>query len=286
VHALEQGESKRMSANHKPKAKKTSFRRRLLNTIEDNYRSVLVIIGFFLFWEFSVRFFQIPEFRLPSPSNALAHLFFKQPDANYHWAINIRVTLIEFVMAFVITGVLGITISIVIVWSRHAKNMLMPLFIFINSLPIIAIAPIILLWMGYGITTNMFIAFLVSFFPVVINTITGLDAIEDDLLDLVRYLNASKFHLFLKIRIPNSLPYIFSGLKICATMSIVGAIVGEFISSNRGLGYVITNAQYTLDTPPVFASLIIISLAGAGLFLIITLLERLLMPWAFVKERV
>jgi NitT/TauT family transport system permease protein len=286
VHALEQQEGKRMNANRETGSGKKTLSRKILYIIEDNYRSVLVIIGFFLFWEFTVRIFHIPEFRLPSPSNALAHLFFKQSDANYHWAVNIRVTLIEFVLAFVITAALGITLSIIIVWSRHAKNLLMPLFIFINSLPIIAIAPIILLWMGYGITTNMFIAFLVSFFPVLINTITGLDTIEDDLLDLVRYLHASKLQLFVKIRIPNSLPYIFSGLKICATMSIVGAIVGEFISSNRGLGYVITNAQYTLDTPPVFASLIIISLAGGGLFVILTLLERLLMPWAYVKERV
>jgi NitT/TauT family transport system permease protein len=274
-----------MSEKPGPEIKKKSFRRKLLFLIQDNYRSVLVVIGFFLFWELAVRIFHISEFRLPSPSNALAHLFFKQADADYHWAMNIRVTLYEFVLAFVVTALLGITLSIIIVWSRHAKNMLMPLFIFINSLPIIAVAPIILLWMGYGITTNMFIAFLVSFFPVLINTITGLDTIEDDLLDLVRYLHASKLQLFVKIRIPNSLPYIFSGLKICATMSIVGAIVGEFISSDKGLGYVITNAQYTLDTPPVFASLIIISLSGSGLFLIITLFERLLMPWAFVKER-
>ncbi|MDR2618598.1 MAG: ABC transporter permease [Treponema sp.] len=275
-----------MKANPETGAGKKTRSRKIARLIEDNYRSVLVIIGFFLFWELAVRILHIPEFRLSSPSNALAHLFFKQPDANYHWGVNIPATLIEFVQAFVITSALGIAISILIVWSRHAKDMLMPLFIFINSLPIIAIAPIILLRMGYGITTNMFIAFLVSFFPVLINTITGLDAIEEDLLDLIRYLHASKLQLFVKIRIPNSLPYIFSGLKICATMSIVGAIVGEFISSNKGLGYVITNAQYTLDTPPVFASLIIISLAGGALFVIITLFERLLMPWAYVKERV
>jgi NitT/TauT family transport system permease protein len=140
--------------------------------------------------------------------------------------------------------------------------------------------------MGYGIKTNMLIAFLVSFFPVVINTMTGLDAIEDELLDLARYLNASKLQILIKLRIPNSLPYIFSGLKICATMSIIGAIVGEYMASDRGLGYVIIVAQVAMDTPPIFASLIVISLMGAGLYVIITLLERLVMPWAFTKERV
>ncbi|NMB01461.1 MAG: ABC transporter permease subunit, partial [Firmicutes bacterium] len=141
------------------------------------------------------------------------------------------------------------------------------------------------LWMGYGIKTNILIAFLVSFFPVVINTMTGLDSIEDDLLDLIRYLNASKLQLFIKIRIPNSLPYIFSGLKICSTMSIVGAIVGEFIASDRGLGYIIISAQYTMSTPPIFSSLIVISLAGAGLYWVVALAERLIMPWAFKKEQ-
>ena len=249
-------------------------------------RSVMVIIAFFVFWQLCVVIFKIPEFRLPSPLSALEHLFFKQAKANYNWSLHISVTLYEFLIGFAVTSVLGIFLAILIVWSRHAKNMLMPLFIFINSLPIIAIAPIILLWMGYGIKTNILIAFLVSFFPVLINTITGLGALEEDLLDLVRYLNASKWQLFVKIRIPNSLPFIFSGLKICATMSIVGAIVGEFIASDKGLGYIIINSQYAVDTPPIFSALIVISLAGAGLYVIITLLERVFMPWAYVKERV
>jgi len=263
-----------------------SFKTRVFRLISDNYRSVVVIMGFFLFWEFSVRIFQIPKMVLPAVSDTIAVLFFPKPHQTYHWAINLKTTLTEFVMAFLITSVLGILIAIIVVWSRHAKNLLLPLFIFINSLPVIAIAPLILLWKGYGITTNMLIAFLVSFFPVVINTMTGLDAVEDEILDLARYLNASKLQLFIKIRIPNSLPYIFSGLKICATMSIIGAIVGEYIGSNNGLGFVIINAQYTLDTPPIFAAVILVSLMGAGLFVIITLLERLLMPWAYAKERV
>jgi len=265
---------------------KKPFGIKVFHFISDHYRSVLVIIGFFLFWEFAVRIFNIPKVMLCTPSSALYALFFPQAHANYHWNLHFRTTLYEFIMAFLITSVVGISLSIILVWSRHTKKLVMPLFIFINSLPIIAITPLILLWMGYGVKTNMLIAFLVSFFPVVINTMTGLDAVEDEILDLARYLNASKLQLFIKIRIPNSLPYIFSGLKICATMSIIGAIVGEYLASDRGLGYVIIVAQVALDTPPVFASLIVISLMGAGLFVIITLLERLLMPWAYVKERV
>ncbi len=254
--------------------------------VQDNYKSALVIIGFFLFWEFSVRIFNVPEYVLPTPSSAISHLLFKQPDANYNWPLHIRTTLAEFLIGFSFTAVLGVGLAIAIVWSKHFKKLIMPMFTFINSLPIIAIAPIILLWMGYGVKTNILIAFLVSFFPVVINTMTGLVSIEEDLLDLVNYLHASKLQIFLKIRIPNSLPYIFSGLKICSTMSIVGAIVGEFIASDRGLGYIIINSQYTMDTPPIFSALIVISLAGAALYWVVALFERLLMPWAFKDQKV
>ncbi len=264
---------------------KSAWRQKTVELIRKNYRSVLVIIGFFLLWEFSVVWFKVPEFVLPPPSSALKHLFVKQADANYNWPLHIRTTLQEFILGFCVTAVLGIGLAIIFVWSKKVKDMVLPLFTFINSLPIIAIAPLILLWMGYGIKTNILIAFLVSFFPVVINTMTGLDSIEDDLLDLIRYLNASKLQLFIKIRIPNSLPYIFSGLKICSTMSIVGAIVGEFIASDRGLGYIIISAQYTMSTPPIFSSLIVISLAGAGLYWVVALAERLIMPWAFKKEQ-
>lgn len=251
----------------------------------DNFKSVLVIIGFFLFWELSVRLLHTPEYILPTPSSAISHLLFKQADANYNWALHIRTTVFEFLVGYCVTAVLGVGLAIVIVWSKRFKKLSMPMFTFINSLPIIAVAPIILLWMGYGIKTNILIAFLVSFFPVIINTMTGLDSIEDDLLDLVRYLHASKLQIFLKIRIPNSLPYIFSGLKICSTMSIVGAIVGEFIASDRGLGYIIINSQYSMDTPPIFSALIVISLAGAALYWVVSLFERLLMPWAFKSQK-
>jgi NitT/TauT family transport system permease protein len=136
-----------------------------------------------------------------------------------------------------------------------------------------------LIWLGYGFAANVTIAILVAFFPIVLNTTVGLESVDEDLLDLVRYLNASKMQVFLKIRIPNSLPYVFSGLKISATMSVVGAIVGEFVASSKGLGFVIKDSQAMLNTPPMFASLIMISAIGLGLFGFIAWLEKVLMPW-------
>ena len=258
----------------------------LTKLIRDHYQTVLVVLGFFVLWEVLVRIFEVPEFILPTPSSALSHLFLPQPDANYNWRLHISTTVYEFVISFLITSVVAVGLSIVMIWSKAIRQLLMPAFIFVNSLPIIAIAPIILLWMGYGLKTNILIAFLISFFPVVVNTVTGLEDIEEDLLDLVRYLNASKWQIFYKIRIPNSLPYIFSGLRICTTMSVMGAIVGEFISSDRGLGYIIINSQYAMDTPPIFSSLIVISFTGAVMYALVVLVERLCMPWTLLKEQV
>lgn len=251
--------------------------------IQKNLNSIAVVVGFFLFWEAAVWVFDIPQFILPAPSTALSHLFLPRTDANYRWWYHISSTVLAIGLSFVATSTVGILIAIALAWSKRLKEIVLPAFVFINSLPIIAIAPIILLWMGYGVLTNMVIAFLVGFFPVVINTITGLEAVDEDLLDLVKYLHASKLQVFVKIRIPNALPYIFSGLKICSTMSIVGAIVGEFIASDRGLGYIIINAQYSMNTPPIFSSLILISLAGALLYTIVSLLERIIMPWTALE---
>lgn len=252
---------------------------KVVQKLKAHYQTSLVIFLFFAAWQLGVMIFEVPEFVLPSPLTSLDHLLFKQPDANYNWPLQIRTTLYEVIVSFCATSVVGIALAIVIAWSRTIHDLTLPLFIFINSLPIIALAPIILLWFGYGILTNVLIAFLVSFFPIIINTATGLNAVDEDLLDLVRYLHASKWQIFLKIRFPNALPYIFSGLKICSTMCVVGAIVGEFIASDRGLGYIIINSQYTMDTPPIFGALIVVSVIGVVLFEVVSLLERLLMPW-------
>ena len=173
-----------------------------------------------------------------------------------------------------------------VVWSRKIQDILMPAFIFINSMPMVAVAPILLIWIGYGLRTNILIAFLVSFFPMVINTITGLNAQDPQLLDLVRYLGANRWQILFKIQLPGALPFIFSGLKVSSSLCIMGVIVGELIASDKGLGYVIINAQLTMDTPPMFASIIMMSVLGWLMFLFVSLLERLMMPWNFLKERV
>ena len=160
-----------------------------------------------------------------------------------------------------------------------AETHILPFLVFLNSLPKIAVAPLFMIWFGYGILPNILIVFLISFFPVVINTATGLVAVEEDLLDLVNYLHATKWQKMRKIQLPNSLPYIFSGLKIAATTAVTGAIVGEFVASDKGLGSVIISSQTTLATPVIFGSLILITVIGMALFGFVGMMERLLMPW-------
>ena len=239
----------------------------------------LMLVALLVLWQAAVMLFDIPEFILPSPVAVFQHLFVPQADANYNWGRHIGATLTEVVIAFIVTAVVCFVIAVVLTWSRTVRDLAMPGLIFVNSLPIVAVAPVILLWFGYGLGTNILIGFLVAFFPLVINVSQGLSRVEDDLLDLVRYMNASKWQVFVKIRFPKSIPYLFSGLKICATMVVVGAIVGEFIANDRGLGYIIINSQYTMDSPPIFGALVIVSLIGVGLFGLVTLAERVMTPW-------
>jgi len=244
-----------------------------------NYKKLLTLLGFFLLWQLVVTALHIKEFVLPSPVKVFAYLFVPDLASRYHWLRHIRTTLGEMLISFSVTALLGIFVAILITWSSFLRRVITPIIALFNSLPKIALAPLFLLWFGFGIIPNIMIAVLIAFFPVVINTATGLNAVEEDLLDLVRYLHASKFQVFLKIRLPNSLPYVFSGFKISTTLCVVGAIVGEFIASTQGLGYLIKSSQGTMDTPPMFASLILISVLGLSFFGAISLLERLVMPW-------
>jgi NitT/TauT family transport system permease protein len=190
------------------------------------------------------------------------------------------ITAVEIVGAFVIAGVAGVVLGMAIAWSPGMSRALTPFLVFVNTLPKVAIAPLFMMWMGFGIAPNMLIGALIGFFPVVINTAVGLTQIDDDLVDLGRVFNAPKWKVFLKIRVPNAYPYILSALKVTASSAVVGAIVGEFVASQRGLGYVIITTQSSMNTPAAFAALVWISVLGLALFGLVAALSRWLAPWA------
>ncbi len=243
--------------------------------IKNNSQTIMTFLMVLLIWHFGVILFGLKEFILPSPVSAIRTLF----QAKYRWPMNFMATFYEVVGGFLISGLVGVILGILVVWSEFLKRSILPFLVFLNSLPKIAVAPLFMIWFGYGILPNILIVFLISFFPVVINTATGLVAVEEDLLDLVNYLHATKWQKMRKIQLPNSLPYIFSGLKIAATTAVTGAIVGEFVASDKGLGSVIIASQTTLATPVIFGSLILITLIGMLLFGFVGIMERVLMPW-------
>lgn len=234
-----------------------------------------MFVTMLLVWHFGVVLLGVKEFILPTPLAAIQTLF----QAKFRWPLNFMATFYEVIGGFLVSALVGVILGIAIVWSDSLKRTILPFLVFLNSLPKIAVAPLFMIWFGYGILPNILIVFLISFFPVVINTATGLVAVEEDLLDLVRCLHATKWQKMRKVQLPNSLPYIFSGLKIAATTAVTGAIVGEFVASDKGLGSVIIASQTTLATPVIFGSLILITIIGMALFGFVEIMERILMPW-------
>ena len=153
---------------------------------------------------------------------------------------------------------------------------MMPLLVSLNMIPKVALGPLIIVWFSYGMFPNMLIAFSIGVFPIVLTTARGLREVEPELLDLVRSLRGSKWQVFTKIQLPGALPYIFSGMKVAAVLAVAGAIVGEFLGSEKGLGYLMLQVQVTLDTAAMFMAVILITLLGVLLYGLVLLLERLL----------
>ena len=227
-------------------------------------------------WQIAVSVSGIREYLLPAPLSVWTA--FWQPEVP--WTQHLLATTWEILGAFFLATIVGVLLGVAIAWSPLIANALVPFLVFLNTLPKVAIAPLFLIWLGYGIFPNMLMGALIGFFPVVINTAVGLSQVEADMLDLGRVFSAPKWKIFLKIRIPNALPYILSSLKITATAAVVGAIVGEFVASQRGLGYLITTTQSSMNTSLAFAALIWISVVGLVLYGLVVLAARLWAPWA------
>jgi len=238
--------------------------------------SLLLFAALLVIWQLAPPLLKIREYLLPGPASVVrAALNFSIP-----WHTHLAVTTLEILGGFALAGAAGVALGVAIAWSPTIARALVPFLVFVNTLPKVAVAPLFLLWLGYGIVPNVLIAALIGFFPVVINTAVGLTQVDDELLDLGRAFGAPTWKVFLKIRLPNALPYVLSALKITATAAVVGAIVGEFVASQAGLGMVIVNAQTNLNTPVAFAALLWISIIGLALYGVVCLAARRWAPWA------
>ena len=243
---------------------------------------VATLVSLGVAWELAVRLFNIPSFIIPAPSAALA----KIPAHPGAMAGHVLTTLYETVFGFFLGIAFGRLAAVVIVYSDTLQRVIYPLIVLSQVLPKIAIAPIIMIWAGYGPFSKVLIAFLISFFPMVVSTVTGLRAVDPDLVDLARSLCASEMKIFRKIRFPNALPYVFVGLKLSITLAVIGAIVGEFIGGSQGLGYLILSSNFQMDTPMMFAALFLLSILGLALFGLIMLMERICIPWSISEQAV
>ncbi|MEJ2374454.1 MAG: ABC transporter permease [Pseudolabrys sp.] len=223
-------------------------------------------------WYLIVVYGHVPSFIMPTPGATLATL----GGANYGWINNTLVTASEIFGGYFLAVAIGVAIAIIFSWSRTAEETAMPLLVSLNMIPKVALGPLFIVWFSYGIMPNMIIAFSISFFPILLNTARGFHEVEPELLELVRSLRSSKWQTFVKIQLPSALPYIFSGMKVGAILAVAGAIVGEFLGSSRGLGYLMLQVQVTLDTAAMFMAVILITLLGVILYGMVLGLERLI----------
>ena len=231
---------------------------------------VLFLVGI---WEYLVRSLNVADYILPPPSQILERLI-----TSRHMLINHAVvTLQEAILGFVLGAFSGMTCAAAMARSRAVERMLYPLVISSQTFPKEALAPIFVVWFGFGILPKVIIAGLISFFPVVINTTRGLLSVDPLILDLMRSLSARPHQVFLKVQLPNAIPYLFAALKICVTLSVIGAVVGEFVGASAGLGHLIRLANSELATDLTFATLIVLGAMGTSLFLLVEGLEKGLM---------
>ena len=238
------------------------------------------MVALFVLWEAVTRLFNIPVFLLPSPTAVIASMY-----ANMGLLLaNAWVTTVEIVLGFVLSIAVGIPLALMIfLWPPFSRT-LMPLLVSSQAVPKVAIAPLLLVWFGFGLLPKVVIAFLIAFFPVVINTAVGLAAIEPEKIYLARSMGFGAAATFFKIRLPNALPAIFGGLKISITLAVVGAVVGEFVGGDAGLGYLLMVANGSMDTQLLFAGIVCLTILGVALYLLVELAERLALPRHIISE--
>jgi len=238
----------------------------------------LVLVVFVAGWEGIVRAWQVPEFLVPAPSAIGRALMAGLTSRLY--LDHFGVTLYESLLGFVIAAAAGIAFGTVIAQFRVVEQTLYPYLVALQTLPKIAIAPLLIIWLGFGLTSKVVIAALVAFFPILVNVIVGLKTVDASKLDLMRSLDASRWQTFRYVTFPNALPFVFAGLDIAIVFSVLGAIVGEFVGSQRGLGNLILQFHTSLDVAGMFAVLLLLAVLGVGLHLAIQAIQRRVIFWA------
>jgi NitT/TauT family transport system permease protein len=219
--------------------------------------------------------FEIPDYLLPAPEDVIRRIARDW----YVLARNASYTVQSVLSGFAAAVLVGVPLAFAVVLSRSVERVTMPFLVMSQTIPKVAIAPILVVWLGFGILPKIAIVFLIAFFPIVVSTVVGLKSVESDMIDLVRSMGARTLKIMLRVRGPTALPQMFAGFKIAICLSVVGAIVGEFVGSDKGLGYLLLTATGTLDGTLVWSALFILIAIGIVLFAMVSKLERLAIPW-------
>jgi putative hydroxymethylpyrimidine transport system permease protein len=238
--------------------------------------AVLLMLGGLGLWELIVRVAHVPEYLLPAPSEIAV-------DLKADWPVlepALLVTLREILLGFVISAATGVGLAVLLHLFPVARRAVYPLLIGSQTVPIIVLAPILVILLGYGIMPKLVIVGLICFFPIVVNGIDGLRSVDGELITIMRTLHASRWAILRRVEFPAALPSIFSGMRIAATFASIGAVFGEWSGSNQGLGYVMLAATPNLLTARIFAAIVCLTVIALTLFGVVSLLERIFVPWA------
>ncbi|MBO6637188.1 MAG: ABC transporter permease [Roseitalea sp.] len=236
----------------------------------------LYTIALFVIWEASVHLFALPQYVLPAPSVILGAIIQYWPTIWTNSVQTLYTTLVGFAMA--VAG--GLALGLLVGWSRFIYAGLYPLMIGFNAIPKVAVVPILVIWFGIGDVPAILTAFLIAFFPIVVNVATGLATIEPEMEDVLRALGAKKMDVMLKVGIPRSMPYFFGSLKIAITLAFVGSVISETIAANSGLGHMMLAAQSQFNVPLVFAGLIMLAIEGIAMYALMAWIEQRTTGWA------
>jgi NitT/TauT family transport system permease protein len=248
--------------------------------VKQHLYPIISIIAVILLWEASCYAFAIPRYILPAPSVIAVELWKERWTLFLNTLPTLEVILLGFGMAIAV----GLPLAIVIVWSTPLKLALYPILISSQTVPKVAVAPLFVLWLGYGIIPKVLVTFLICFFPITIDAVVGLRSVPPETLLLARSMGAGGWKTFMMIKLPHALPNIFGGLKVAITLAVVGSIVAEFVGADRGLGYLLMTATGNLDTTFLFADLTVLVVLGVIVYLMIEILETACIPWHVSKR--
>lgn len=240
-----------------------------------SFQVLLLFLAILAFFEWGVPALGVPQYVLPTPTRVVARLFNPTSDLAFHAGI----TALEGIGGFVVGGLLGFGLAVLFVHVPTLEDALYPWAVVSQTIPLVALAPLLVIWFGNGMLPRLGMSALFTFFPVLVNATQGLKVTDREMLDLLHSYAITPWQLFWKLRLPNSLPYLFTGLKIGSTLAIIGAIVGEFAGAAQGLGFVITVSTYHMETDQTFAAIAVASVIGIGLYLALAFLEKRVVFW-------